>query len=46
MEEMGNHFMEESKDLLRLDTRDIMDKTAASVICQAEEMGRNNIRLL
>jgi FtsZ-binding cell division protein ZapB len=25
MEEMGNPFLEESKDLLRLDTRDIVD---------------------
>ena len=33
---MGNRIMEESKDLLRLDTRDIIDETAASVICQAE----------
>ena len=29
--------MEESKDLLRPDTRDIIDETTASDICQAEE---------
>jgi len=40
MQEMGNPFMEESKDLLRLDTRDIIDERAASVICQAEELGK------
>ena len=37
-EEMGNLFMEEPKDLLRLDTRDIVDPTVSSICC-AEEKG-------
>ena len=38
MEEMGNPFLEESKDLLRLDTRDIIDPAVAASIHQAEEV--------
>ena len=37
---MGNPFLEESKDLLKLDTRDIIDSAVASSICQAEEIGK------
>ena len=37
MEEMGNTFIKKGKNLLRLDTRDVIDETAASVSCQAEE---------
>jgi len=44
MEEMGNLFMEENKGLLRLDARDAMDETAASVISQAEEMGKEQYK--
>ena len=40
MEEMGNPFLEEIKDLLRVDTRDIVDSAVASAICQAEEIGK------
>ena len=40
MKEMGNPFLEESKDLLRVDTRDIVDSAVASSICQAEEIGK------
>ena len=40
MEEMGNPFLEESKDLLRVDTRDIVDSAVASAIYQAEEIGK------
>ena len=36
MEEMGNPFLEESKALLRLDTRDIIDPTVASSLHGAE----------
>ena len=39
MEEMGNPFLEESKDLLRLDTGDIIDPTVAPSFFQAEEIG-------
>jgi len=41
---MGNSFMEESKGLLRLNTRDIMDETAVSVICPAEEIGKEQYK--
>ena len=34
IEEMGNPFLEESKDLLRLDTRDIVDEAVVSSICR------------
>lgn len=44
MEEMGNPFLEESKDLLRLDTRDIVDESVASSICQAEETGKKQFQ--
>ena len=40
MEEMGNPFLEESKDLLQLDTRDIIDPAVAASIHQAEEVGQ------
>ena len=46
MEEMGNPFLEESKDLLRLDTRDIVDEAVVSSICQAAERGKEQFRLL
>ena len=36
---MGNPFNEEPYDLLRLDTRDIVDPPVASSICCAEEQG-------
>ena len=39
IEEMGNPFIEETKDLLRLDTTDIVDPAVASSICCAEEKG-------
>ncbi len=40
IEEMGNPFMEKSKDLLKLDTRDIIDPAVVSSVCQAEEIGQ------
>ena len=40
MEEMGNPFLEETTDLLRLDTRDIVDPTVAASVRQAETMGQ------
>ena len=40
IEEMGNPFVEESKDLLRLDTRDIIDPAVADYLRQAEEIGQ------
>ena len=39
IEEMGNPFVEETEDLLRLDTRDIVDPAVATSICYAEEKG-------
>ena len=44
MEEMGNPFLEENKDLLRLDTRDIVDEAVASSICQAAERGKEQFQ--
>ena len=44
IEEMGNPFLEESKDLLRLDTRDIVDEAVASSICQAAERGKEQFQ--
>ena len=38
IEEMRNPFLEESTDLLGLDTRDIFDAAAASSVCQAQEV--------
>ena len=43
MEEIGNPFLEETTDLLRLDTRYIMDP-AVSAVCHAEEMGQQQYR--
>ena len=40
IEEMGNPFVEESKDLLRLDTRDIIDPAVADYLGQVEEIGQ------
>ena len=40
IEEMGNPFVEESKDLLRLDTGDIIDPAVADYLRQAEEIGQ------
>ncbi len=40
MEELGNPFLEEGKELLRLDTRDNLDAAVASSICQAEKIGK------
>ncbi len=40
MEEMGNPFVEERKDLLRLDSRDIIDPVIACSIHQAKEVGQ------
>ena len=41
IEEMGNPFLEESKDLLRLDTRDIIDPSVAASLQQAKEIGQH-----
>ena len=37
---MGNPFLEETTDILRLDTRDIVDPTVASSVHQAKTMGQ------
>lgn len=44
MKEMGNPFLEESKDLLRLHTKDIVDEAAAFSICQAAERGKEQFQ--
>ena len=36
IEEMGNPFLEESKDLLQLNTRDIVDQAVVSSICSVD----------
>ncbi len=41
---MGSPFLEGSKDLLRLDTGDIVDTAVASSVCQVEEIGKNQNR--
>ena len=40
IEETGNPFLEESKNLLRLDTRDIIDPSVSVSLQQAEETGQ------
>ena len=40
MEEMGNPFLEETTDFLRLDIKDIVDPTVASSVRQDETMGQ------
>ena len=46
IEEMGNPFFEDSKDLLRLDTRDMIDPAVASSVSQAENLGSSNMKHL
>ena len=41
MEEMGNPFLEESDDLIVLDSRDILDTCAKEEICNAEKLGED-----
>ncbi|CAG2187553.1 unnamed protein product [Mytilus edulis] len=40
LEEMGNPFMEQSDDLLILDTRDIVDPRVAETVRKVEEIGK------
>ena len=44
IEEMGNPFLEESTDLMRLDTRDIADPNVVSTVQQAEEIGKKQYK--
>ena len=44
IEELGNPFLEESTDLVRLDTRDIADPTVVSTVQQAEEIGKKQYK--
>ncbi len=37
VEKMGNPFLEGTQDLLRLDTRDVMDPAVVSSVCSAEK---------
>ena len=39
MEEMGNPFLQQSQDLLILDTRDILDPSVGESVRKAEELG-------
>lgn len=41
IEEMGNPFLEESEDLLVLDTRDIIDSSVAETVKRVEEIGKS-----
>ena len=41
LEEMGNPFLEESEDLLVLDTRDIADTNVATTIRNIEQIGKD-----
>ena len=41
---MGNPFLEESTDLMRLDTRDIADLNVVSTVQQAEEIGKKQYK--
>lgn len=38
MEEIGNPFIEEHNNMVRLDTRDILDPTVATSVRQAEQI--------
>ena len=40
MEKMSNFFLEESKDLLRMDTTEIVDAAVTSTLCQAKKIGQ------
>ena len=40
LEEMGNLFLEETTDLMRLDTRDIIDSAVITSVFQVEEIGK------
>ena len=42
--EMGNPFLEESKDLLVLDTRDIVDTSVAETVTKIEELGKTQFK--
>lgn len=42
--EMGNPFLEESKDLLVLDTRDIVDTSVAETVRKIEELGKTQFK--
>ena len=42
--EMGNPFLEESEDLLVLDTRDIVDTSVAETVRKIEELGKTQFK--
>lgn len=46
IEDMGNPFLEESEDLLVLDTRDIMNSSVAEAFRKIEEIGKPSLRHL
>ena len=45
IEEIDNPFLEESKDLLRIDTRDIIDPAVVSSVDQAENLGKQQYEM-
>ena len=45
MEKMGNPFMEQSKDLIVLDRRDILDEQVALAVQNIEKLGQNQYEL-
>ena len=44
IEEMGNPFVEESNDVLRLQTRDIMDQSVVEFIGHAEQLAQEQYK--
>jgi hypothetical protein len=38
-EDFGNPFQEQSKELLTIDTKDVMDRKVVASICTAQELG-------
>lgn len=45
IEEMGNLFLEESQDLLVLDSKDIMDSSVADTVRKVESLGAQQYKI-
>ena len=45
IEEMGNPFMEQTEDLLILDTRDILDTSVGEAVRKVEALGKEQYQL-
>ena len=46
IEEMGNSFLEQSHDLLVLDTKDILDPSVGESVRKAEKLGEKQYHTL